>query len=311
MSPPSPMKRVLSVRNSLISCARRSGWIGAVSFMRRGSRSSFSRCSSARSAREPALARLAPCGCGPGGLGDCGEDRAGVADEAERDVAVLADRPVVHVDLDDLGLARQALAVAHPEVERRADDQDHVGVVERVAAGEVEVVRVARRERAAGGAVHVRRDVQLADELDRLLVAARRPDLAAEQHARALGVDEDVGQRGRRRWDRRCSWSTRGSCSARRDDRALERRPCCRGCRAAISRNTGPGAPANASRKAIEHMSATRSVVTHVRGELGDRLHHVDVGQVLQGAHLVLVQGALAADQQERALGAEARSRRR
>src|SRR5205085_4664463 len=99
---------------------------------------------------EPALALLA-LAAALGGLGDLAEDRARVADEAERDVAVLADRLVGHVDLDDRGLAREALAVAHPEVERRADDQDHVGVVERVAAGEVEVVRVARRKRAARG----------------------------------------------------------------------------------------------------------------------------------------------------------------
>src|SRR4051794_28893397 len=100
---------------------------------------------------EPALALLA-LGAALRGLGDLGEDRARVADEAERDVAVLADRLVVHVDLDDGRVLRQALAVAHPEVERSADDQDHVRVVERVAAREVEVVRIAGRERAAGGA---------------------------------------------------------------------------------------------------------------------------------------------------------------
>src|SRR3954465_8158916 len=101
---------------------------------------------------EPALARLA-LAAALGGLGDLAEDRAGVADEAERDVAVLADRAVVHVDLDDRGLTRQALAVAHPEVERGADDDDHVRVVERVAARQVEVVRVTGRQGAAGGAV--------------------------------------------------------------------------------------------------------------------------------------------------------------
>ena len=35
-----------------------------------------------------------------------------------------------------------------------------------------------------------------------------------------------------------------------------------------ISRYTGPGAPAKASRKAIEHMSATRSVVTTLPANL-------------------------------------------
>ena len=43
----------------------------------------------------------------------------------------------------------------------------------------------------------------------------------------------------------------------------------------------------------------------HARGELGDRLHHVDVRKVLERPHLVLVEGALTADQQHRALGTE------
>jgi hypothetical protein len=45
--------------------------------------------------------------------------------------------------------------------------------------------------------------------------------------------------------------------------------------------------------------------VRHRGGELGDRRHHVDVRQVLQGPHLVLVQRALPTDQQHRALGPE------
>ena len=43
----------------------------------------------------------------------------------------------------------------------------------------------------------------------------------------------------------------------------------------------------------------------HRRRELGDRLHHVDVRQVLQRAHPMLRERALAADQQHRALGAK------
>src|SRR4051794_32650411 len=65
---------------------------------------------------EPALARLG-LAAALGRLGDLAQDGTGVADQPEADVAVLADRLVGHVDLDDLGLARQALAVAHPEVE--------------------------------------------------------------------------------------------------------------------------------------------------------------------------------------------------
>ena len=52
-------------------------------------------------------------------------------------------------------------------------------------------------------------------------------------------------------------------------------------------------------------MSATRSVLGTRRRELGDRRHHVDVRQILQRSHLVLSQRALAADVQNRALGAE------
>jgi hypothetical protein len=52
-------------------------------------------------------------------------------------------------------------------------------------------------------------------------------------------------------------------------------------------------------------MSAAPRGVRHGGGELGDRRHHVDVRQILQRAHLVLAERALAADQQHRAFGAE------
>ena len=74
-----------------------------------------------------------------------------------------------------------------------------------------------------------------------------------------------------------------------------------------ISRYTGPVAPLNASRAAMEIMSATRSVLGNRRGELGDGRHQLDVRQILQRSHLVLRQRTLAADVQDRALGAERR----
>ena len=52
-------------------------------------------------------------------------------------------------------------------------------------------------------------------------------------------------------------------------------------------------------------MSATRSVCGTVAANLVIGRHHVDVRQVLQRAHLVLAQRALAADQQHRALRAQ------
>ena len=47
---------------------------------------------------------------------------------------------VVEIDLDDLGVGGQALAVAQAEVERRADDQDHVGLGQGLAPGAVRTV---------------------------------------------------------------------------------------------------------------------------------------------------------------------------
>ena len=117
-----------------------------------------------------------------------------MADQAERDVPVLADRAVVLIDLHHGGVPAEAPAVAHAEVERRADDHDHVGLVEGHAAGAVEMVRVAGRQQSAARAVEVGRDVELAHQLDRLLVAAAVPHLRAEQDAGPLGIDQEVGQ---------------------------------------------------------------------------------------------------------------------
>ena len=97
---------------------------------------------------------------------------AGVADDPEVDVAVLADGAVVEVDLHDGRVRRQPLAVAHAEVEGRADDDDDVGVGEGVPAGQLEVVRVAGRQGAAARAVHVGGHVERAYEVDRRLGAA-------------------------------------------------------------------------------------------------------------------------------------------
>ncbi len=228
------------MRNSLISCASRSGWIGLASDSCRGSRFWYAASSSARSSSNQALRSPAFWHPARRGLGDRGQDRARVADQAEVDVAVLADGAVVHVDLDHGRALRQPAAVAHPEVERGADDQDQVGVVEPVPPGQVEVVRVAGRQGAAGRAVHVGRDVQLADEVDRRVGAARGPDLGAEQHDRLLGPGQQVGQRLDVRPGRRCSWWTRGSGRPRGSSPAPPGRSC-PGCRAGSPGRTGRG----------------------------------------------------------------------
>ena len=122
------------------------------------------------------------------------QDRARVADQTQIDVAVLADRAVVHVDLHQLQLLADALAVAHAEVEGRSDDHQHIGIGERLAARAIEVMRVARRQKPAAGAVEIPGDVEAPQQRDRFLVAARGPHLLAVQDRRPLGVDQDVGE---------------------------------------------------------------------------------------------------------------------
>src|SRR5205085_2141026 len=111
------------------------------------------------------------------------QDRPDVADQAERNVAVLADRAVIHVDLHDRRPRRQPPPVAHAEVERRPDDDDDVRVLERVRARQLEVMRIAWRQGPAPRAVHEGRHVQCPAERDRGVRPPAGPDLATEEDA--------------------------------------------------------------------------------------------------------------------------------
>src|SRR5207247_2248785 len=77
-------------------------------------------------------------------------DQPGVADDADVAAAVLAQLATVEVDVDQLGLGVdvRTAPVADAEIERRAEDDDHVGALERVLARLEEPVRVVRVERA-------------------------------------------------------------------------------------------------------------------------------------------------------------------
>jgi hypothetical protein len=56
------------------------------------------------------------------------ENRAGIADQTEIDIAVLAHCAVIHIDLHQRQLFADAFAVAHAEIERSPNDDQHVGV---------------------------------------------------------------------------------------------------------------------------------------------------------------------------------------
>ena len=113
-------------------------------------------------------------------------DGSQIADQPEIEVAIVADVAVIHVHDHDLGLGIQAPAVAHAEIERRAGQQDHVGVVERGFAGRHEAVGMVARQRAAGRAVDVDRHVEMAREPVDGIMRAARARLRAEQRHRAL-----------------------------------------------------------------------------------------------------------------------------
>src|SRR4029434_1088517 len=87
-----------------------------------------------------------------------------------------------------------ALAVTHEEVERRADDHDHVRLVEGERARAIEVMRIAGRQEAACGAVEVSGDVEPAQQGNGVVVAAACPDLLAEKNRGTCRVHQDVGK---------------------------------------------------------------------------------------------------------------------
>ena len=229
------------------------------------------------------------------------QDRAGVSHQAERDVPVPGHGLVVHVDVHDRGVVSQSPPVAHTEIEWRANDDDHVGLLEGIAPGAVEVVGIARRQQPAGRAVHVARNIEALEQRDGFPVAAAHPDLGPEQDGGSLRFHQELCQRldvGR------VADGPGGRPIAPwlRDDRFVH-------CDLGVENVAGDFQIAGA-RGACEafpcrhgnHVGDTLGGA-HACGKLGDRRGNVHVGQILQRAHLVLGQGALPANVQHRAFG--------
>src|SRR5262249_12533066 len=86
-----------------------------------------------------------------GDRGQLGEDRLGVADDAELDTADAADFLGVYIDLDELRVGRETRrpALADDEVEAGAHHQDDISLFERVRARAEQTERVIIRHHAA------------------------------------------------------------------------------------------------------------------------------------------------------------------
>ena len=239
-----------------------------------------------------------------GGLGNGGQDCAGMAGKPERDVAVLADGAVAKVDLNQ-GRSGNPLSVTHAKVEWSAHDQNDVGLLECIRSGAVEAVLVAWRHHSAGGAVRVDRDVQSASEFDALFDGAGRPNLLSEQRRRPFGSDEHIGEpldvvgvakiaRGR--------LITPGRGYPRPFDRNFGVKYVSGNFE--IARPEGAGeALARGHRNHVGNAFRRK----HAGGKFGDRRHQVNMRQILQRSHPVLGQRRLAADVQHGAFASEGR----
>ena len=238
-------------------------------------------------------------------LGHGGENGTGVTGDAERDIPVLPDGGVTLVDLHQRQVLGNPLAVSHAEIERRSDDHNHIRVGKGVPAGAIEMMGVVFRKHPPAGPVHVGRNVQRPHEIDGLLMALGGPDLLPEQHCRALGLHQDVGQL----LDvRRVANGFRGRpvMSGLRNDRLFRRD--------FRIKNVPGNFEIGGSAGTVETLPGRHG--NHVRhpfggeysgGELGDGSHHVHMRQILQGAHPVLGQRALPADMENGAFGTKRR----
>ena len=161
-------------------------------------------------------------------------------------------------------------------------------------------MRISRRQGPAPRAVHEGRHVQRPAERDRSVRSPAGPDLATEEDAGLLRPHQDVGE----------------LFDGRRVADALRRRPVVAGLRDARFGTVDLGIEDVASNLQVRwaksavialpegHRDHVGDALGRVdaRGELGDRLEDVDVGQVLQRPHAVLVERALAANEEHRAL---------
>ena len=201
------------------------------------------------------------------------------------------------------GVIAQPPPVAHAEVEWRTGDDDDVGLLEGIAPGAVEIVRIARGQQPAGRPVHVAGDVEALEQRDGLLVAPAHPDLGTEQDGGPLGFHQQL----RQLFDIGGVADGFGGCPIvprPRDDGFLHRHLSVKD----VAWNlqiTRPGRTGEALPDRHGDHVGDALGGAHARRKLGDRRGNIHVRQVLQRTHLVLGQRTLPADVQHGALGTQ------
>src|SRR5690606_20250412 len=120
------------------------------------------------------------------------KDSTRIANQSQIDVAIFSYSTIVLIDLDYLRILAQALAIAHAEIKRRTDNDNHIRLVKTLTPRTIKMMRVARRQYAARSAVKVSRYIQRTNQRYRLLVTACGPHLIPEQHHRTLCIQQQI-----------------------------------------------------------------------------------------------------------------------
>ena len=127
------------------------------------------------------------------GLADRRQRRRDAADELDVGRAVAVELVRGDVEPDELRLLAERAAEAEPEVERQADRERDVGLLQPVAAGAGERELVVGGQAAAAHAVEEHRRAERLGERPQLVLAARPVEPGAGHDRRALGRREQLG----------------------------------------------------------------------------------------------------------------------
>ncbi len=222
------------------------------------------------------------------------QDGAGIALDADVDVAIAAELCGVDVHLDDLGLGVEALAVGEAEVQGGADDEDDVGAAQGTATGAGEEQGVILRYGAARHGVQVDGRLEPFDELAQAIVGGRPVDEATGHDQRLLGrgqelscLPDDVG----------VGLDTSLGAVAGGESDVVLLHPAKEHIGGHLQED-GAVAAAEGMAEGHSHILGDAGGVVQAAGPLGQGSQELHLVHLLEGALLEIAQGAAAADEQ-------------